>query len=225
MTPRQEAKAAGLKHYFTGKPCKHGHLRERFVSSMCCYQCLQTSERKAKMAARYQANREEIAAQYQANREELVARKARYAKDNPEKIKASSDKYRQANAKKIAVRQAAYAKSLPPSKRVEYATQRAEYNKANPHPIAALSAKRRAAKLQATPSWADIAAIKAIYEQCAEKTKTSGIKHAVDHVYPLTSTEVCGLHVAANLQILTKSENSRKKNFMPTPEQVPSDLE
>lgn len=33
---RADAKAAGLKWYFTGKPCKHGHITERYVTGNCC---------------------------------------------------------------------------------------------------------------------------------------------------------------------------------------------
>lgn len=32
---RQEARAAGLTRYFTGKPCKHGHLAERCIHNGC----------------------------------------------------------------------------------------------------------------------------------------------------------------------------------------------
>lgn len=32
---RKEAAARGLKRYFSGKPCPHGHLAERFVSHGC----------------------------------------------------------------------------------------------------------------------------------------------------------------------------------------------
>lgn len=33
------AKAAGLKRYFTGESCKHGHVAERFVSNCACVEC------------------------------------------------------------------------------------------------------------------------------------------------------------------------------------------
>lgn len=36
---RSEAKAQGLKTYFTGKPCKHGHVAIRLVSNGSCRQC------------------------------------------------------------------------------------------------------------------------------------------------------------------------------------------
>ena len=36
---RCEARAAGLKRYFTGKPCNHGHVDERHVFNGVCYSC------------------------------------------------------------------------------------------------------------------------------------------------------------------------------------------
>lgn len=46
---RKAAKAAGLKYYFTGKPCKRGHIDKRFVSSFWCLTC---GREKAKEAFR-----------------------------------------------------------------------------------------------------------------------------------------------------------------------------
>ena len=36
------AKAAGEMFYFTGKPCKHGHISKRYVSTQICYECGKT---------------------------------------------------------------------------------------------------------------------------------------------------------------------------------------
>jgi hypothetical protein len=36
---RAEAKALGLKRFFTGKPCKHGHVAERRVGNYACVEC------------------------------------------------------------------------------------------------------------------------------------------------------------------------------------------
>lgn len=36
---RNDARARGMKRYFTGKPCKHGHVRERQVSDGNCVEC------------------------------------------------------------------------------------------------------------------------------------------------------------------------------------------
>lgn len=67
------------------------------------------------------------------------------------------------------------------------------------------SAKRRAAKLLATPLWADKLKIKEIYLLCP-------IGMHVDHIIPLNNPLVCGLHVHNNLQYLTVQENLEKSN-------------
>jgi hypothetical protein len=36
---RKEAQALGLKRFFTGKPCKHGHVAERCVGTYACMEC------------------------------------------------------------------------------------------------------------------------------------------------------------------------------------------
>lgn len=42
---RAEAKARGLKRYFTGIPCSRGHVSERRVSNVSCVTCTSYSER------------------------------------------------------------------------------------------------------------------------------------------------------------------------------------
>jgi hypothetical protein len=75
-----------------------------------------------------------------------------------------------------------------------------------------LWAKRRARKRMAVPAWAKHEEIKKIYKECNRLTKETGVKHAVDHIYPLQSNYMCGLHVENNLQILTAKENNKKYN-------------
>lgn len=74
------------------------------------------------------------------------------------------------------------------------------------------TAKRRAAKLKRTPPWADIEAIRTIYEEARRLTVATGTQHHADHDIPLQGDLVSGLHVHNNLQILTGPENSRKRN-------------
>lgn len=76
-------------------------------------------------------------------------------------------------------------------------THKAEY--------AARNAKRRAQKLLATPAWADLEKIKQVYVSCPKGCH-------VDHIYPLISDWVCGLHVHENLQHLSAEDNLRKGN-------------
>ena len=73
--------------------------------------------------------------------------------------------------------------------------------------------KKKAKKLKALPCWADKKQIKNIYKQAAIKTKETGIKYHVDHIYPLRSPFLCGLHVETNLQIITAEENLKKRNM------------
>ena len=39
LITRKEAKALGLKNYFTGEPCKHGHIATRRVCNGACNEC------------------------------------------------------------------------------------------------------------------------------------------------------------------------------------------
>jgi hypothetical protein len=43
---RKEAKEKGLIRYFTGEPCKHRHVVERFVITRACVECHKKSARK-----------------------------------------------------------------------------------------------------------------------------------------------------------------------------------
>lgn len=72
--------------------------------------------------------------------------------------------------------------------------------------VAFRAAKRRAAKKQATPKWADLSLIKDVYKEAAY------FQMHVDHIYPLQSDWVCGLHVWDNLQLLTAAVNISKGN-------------
>jgi hypothetical protein len=76
--------------------------------------------------------------------------------------------------------------------------------------VRAKNARRRARKNNATPAWADLAAIAAIYDECARISKETRVPHEVDHIIPLKGELVCGLHVHQNLRIVTRSANRRK---------------
>jgi hypothetical protein len=87
-----------------------------------------------------------------------------------------------------------------------------DWQRKNKAKVTANVARRGALKKQAIPPWACLETIKKIYQEALKITKITGIKHEVDHIYPLQSKYLCGLHVETNLQILTKQQNLTKGN-------------
>lgn len=88
---RKAAKAAGLKHYFTGKPCKRGgHIDKRFVSSFMCMTC---GREKASAAFRsLTSDKREARREYERQRwQDPKAREQSrgYARQAAERIKKS----------------------------------------------------------------------------------------------------------------------------------------
>lgn len=71
--------------------------------------------------------------------------------------------------------------------------------------------KQKRTKL-ATPVWANKDAIKEVYKAAVALTELTGKKYEVDHIVPLTSKLVCGLHVEHNLRVVTFEENRKKYN-------------
>jgi hypothetical protein len=66
--------------------------------------------------------------------------------------------------------------------------------------------KRRAVKKKAAPKWADKNIIKELYT----RAKLLGLE--VDHIVPLNSPIVCGLHTPDNLELVSRIENRKKGN-------------
>jgi hypothetical protein len=75
--------------------------------------------------------------------------------------------------------------------------------------VAYVTARQKRIK-KATPRWTDVMAIKQFYVEAQRLTKETGIPHKVDHIIPIQGKLVSGLHVPANLQILTEKENQIK---------------
>lgn len=88
----------------------------------------------------------------------------------------------------------------------------AEYVQRNSAKFNYRGAKRRSMKLQATPLWTEDSHVKLIYSLASEWEKTTGIKYHVDHMVPLKSDYVCGLHTEHNLDIIPAADNISKNN-------------
>lgn len=82
----------------------------------------------------------------------------------------------------------------------------------NKHVAMEVVRRRQAAKLKATPSWASRKAMQEVYALAVAMTEKTGVPHDVDHIVPLQSKLVCGLHCEANLQVLPRRENRLKHN-------------
>ena len=81
---RKEALARGLPRYFTGKPCKQGHVAERRVVAGECIDC-----KREKVRAWNKANPEKIRAWKKANLEKVREIARAWKKANPEKDRES----------------------------------------------------------------------------------------------------------------------------------------
>lgn len=133
---------------------------------------------------------------YQANKEQLLAKQRAYYAARTQTISAKKAEYYQ-RTKEI---KKAYVSA---------------YRKANPHKVNALTADYAASKGLRAPKWITKAQrnqIREFYETASNRTKETGVPYEVDHIVPLRGTNVSGLHVPWNLQVLTKSENVKKHN-------------
>jgi 5-methylcytosine-specific restriction endonuclease McrA len=86
---RKDAKVKGLKRYFTGKPCKHGHVAERRVSDGKCTKC------KEKQDSEY--FKEYASIYYAKNKEKVKARVEKWRLENPDRTRNNNTTYKRNN--------------------------------------------------------------------------------------------------------------------------------
>jgi len=192
------------------KPVTEFHKSRKDGLQAYCKAC-----RKAYRKAHYEANKDKLIAYhkayFEANREKERARMKAYYEANKDKLIARSKAWQKANPDKLLARSKAYHKA----NREKLLARMKAWQKANPDKNNARNAKRRGCRLQATPPWltADhLAEIQEWYTIAQEIQWLSEEPLEVDHIIPLQGTNVCGLHVPWNLQILPKSENIKKGN-------------
>lgn len=193
---RHAAKQAGAKRYFTGQPCRFGHMAERLTSNKACVIC-----HAAKAAARRLADPE-------ANRLANTDAKRAWAARNPEKVAAANAKRAGKNLEQRR-EQMRLAYLAEPEK---FKARALQWARENPAKTAARNMRRKAGQLRATPTWANEFFISEAYDIARKRSVVTGVPHQVDHIVPLKGRNVCGLHVENNLQVIPAAVNLQKGN-------------
>ncbi len=184
-TTREEAKKTGSKYYFTGQPCKHGHIAARKTKG-ACIECLKVEWVKGN------ETRADYFREYN-RREDVKDRKNEWYQENRETV-----------INNAATRPAHVLREYRNAWKANNKTQVLADNKV-----------RRRKHREATPPWLtrkQKSEIRQLYQIAITMTQTTGEQYVVDHIVPLRSHEVCGLHVPWNLRVITQEENLKKSN-------------
>lgn len=160
------------------------------------------------------------------NKEALKKKNSEWAKANPEKMRAAAERYRKAHPDLTKSRKNKWNQANPEKGRARSANWRnenpelvaslqAKYRKENVGKIRAYQAVRRSFSKRATPTWANNFFMDEIYNLAKLRTSlnTCGVNSwTVDHIVPMRSKLVCGLHVENNLRVIPRIDNLKKGN-------------
>lgn len=201
VVSKTAARSAGMKRYFTGRPCKNGHIAERWVSCGSCAGCLVETKAKLKEWSL------EYHRQWRAkNRDKSKAYTAAWRSRNPG-----------AGADYMRARRAADRDTLRAQERARYAANpekfRAKnraYLHANKELMAVYARRRRAAKAAADGSHTrgEIAALFSRQRgRCANCRASLRLGYHADHILPLA---LGGSDRIRNIQLMCPPCNLRK---------------
>ena len=194
---REFATVHGLKRYFTGIPCRRGHLAERFINSGRCIECniILCSEWSAK------------------NTELKAAADKKYNADNRESIRATKHEYYKKHRETIIARAVKDAFDRPKAAK----QRKQDWKTRNPQSVNFDAALRRARKKQAVPNWFS-ELDEFVWREAAHlsvlRAKLTGMQWDCDHMIPIRGRGACGLHIAANCQVIPGHLNRFKNNKM-----------
>lgn len=145
---------------------------------------------------------------------------AKSARSGRPRALISSDKskvnqeYYEANSARIRASAAFRYKAQTEAERTE-ARWKQEARPPIPQPGSTRSRNPRLVALaSAYCDFSDIDEVIRIYRACAVMNELGDEEYHVDHVIPVISRLVCGLHTHTNLRVISTSENSRKGNWL-----------
>lgn len=221
IVSRESAMRAGLESYFTGKPCKRGHLSLRSTRRRACRDCEQ----------HYRDERKDVTAEYkrqyhQKNKEKLCRISREWYAANKDRASACNRAHYLKNKDRYAEWRASWAAANPEKKRswevqwrkensVRLAAVSREWKRKNPERVLAHNRNRRALARGADGSHTaqDVQAIYSLQRgRCAHCSRKVGSEYHVDHIVPLVRG---GSNWPENLQILCPKCNMSKNRKDP----------
>lgn len=148
---------------------------------------------------------------------EKWAAQKRYREKHPDKVKANKLKCRENNPERHKELVKAQNKRTWLKNSDRYKQKNKEWREANKEHIAAKNAERRAKLIQATPLY-DSDFTTFVFTEAKKLAKLreaiTGFDWHVDHIIPLKSNFVCGLHYWNNLQVIPAKINLEKGNSL-----------
>jgi len=161
-----------------------------------------------KIEKREDAFRSVTGKEYRYCRACLLRNAKKYRDANPDKRRAAKENWRKANLSRHASN---YGKWIE-SNRAHKSEYMRDYSRSNAARLNAAKTKRQAHRRSAVPKWVNEFFVEECYDLARRRTKSLGFQWSVDHIVPMTSDKVCGLHWEGNLRVIPHLLNISKKN-------------
>jgi len=174
----------GLKSYFTGIPCVHGHVFARLVSNRSCLDCSKTRRKEWE----------------EKNKDSVLKKAAQNSRNNRKNNKIAVNASRRLWASKNREKDNAY-----------YAKWRAN-NKGHVNALNRKYQASKLQRTPKWLTEIDFERITNEYKLAEILRKVTNQNWHVDHIIPLQGKTVSGLHVPSNLRVVIAAENVKKGN-------------